>query len=131
MRSTKSGPGRCKRSLGILGELKPKSESAFSPNKDWISVVISSVILFLLSSTSCASDDLNSFQREKLIGIVSESVLIVMLRGFLACVANWRYTPYFRWIMGCARSREPDGDNDLTIRKFVRRPSGEAALENL
>ncbi len=62
---------------------------------------------------------------------ILESVLIVMLRGFLACVANWRYTPYFRWIMGCARSREPDGDNDLTIRKFVRRPSGEAALENL
>jgi hypothetical protein len=60
-----------------------------------------------------------------------ESVLIVMLRGFLACVANWRYTPYFRWIMWCARSREPDGDNGLTIRKFVRRPSGEEALENL
>ncbi|MEW6030767.1 MAG: Ig-like domain-containing protein, partial [Chloroflexota bacterium] len=43
---------------------------------------------------------------------VSESVLIVMLQGFLAYVANWRYTPYFRWTMWCARSREPDGGND-------------------
>ena len=60
-----------------------------------------------------------------------ESVLIVMLRGFLACVANWQYTPYFRWIMWCARNRETDGGSDLTIRRSVRRPSGEGVLENL
>ena len=60
-----------------------------------------------------------------------ESVLIVMLQAFSACVANWRYRPYFHWIMWCARSRELDGDNDLTIRRFVRQPSGEGALETL
>ena len=60
-----------------------------------------------------------------------ESVLKVMLQAFLACVANWQYTPYFRWILWCAHSREPNGDNGLTIQRFVRRPSGEGALENL
>jgi hypothetical protein len=60
-----------------------------------------------------------------------ESVLIVMLQAFLACVVNWRYTPYFRWIMWCAHSRGLDGDNGLTIQRFVRRPSDEGALENL
>ena len=66
-----------------------------------------------------------------LLTIALESVLIVMLQAFLAFVANWQYTPYFRWIKWCARSREPDGDNDLAIRRFVQRPSGEGALENL
>jgi len=60
-----------------------------------------------------------------------ESVLIVKLQAFLACVANWQYTPYFRWLMWCARSREPADGNDLTNRRFVRQPSGEGALETL
>ena len=63
--------------------------------------------------------------------LLLESVLIVRLQAGLACVANWQYTPYFRWILGCARSRAPGGDNGLTIRRFVRRPSGAGALENL
>src|SRR5215471_785418 len=36
MRSTKSGPGRCRRSLEIFGEVKPRSESAFAPRSCWM-----------------------------------------------------------------------------------------------
>ena len=48
MRSTKSGPGRCRRSLEIFGELNPSRESAFAPRYVWMELVVA-VAMCLIS----------------------------------------------------------------------------------
>src|SRR6266852_9136708 len=49
MRSTKSGPGMCRRSLAIFGDLNPSRDSAFAPK--YVSILLPLVLVAMAISS--------------------------------------------------------------------------------